>query len=268
MSEEVDGAAADAVEVRRRPRAVTVALATAGLLAVTAASAAVTVAVGRPDGRTTVAARPPVAQQSKSASASPSASPTPSATPSAAPVTPTPTPAPSSTVHGTVDGQTHGGDIRYFLLPLPEGAEVYGSADGNSLSSKEVAAEFGSTDDIAGVLDSYGYQDDAADRHYRTLDGKQDVMTRLLRFKSRQMAKEFARGTTFKSGDTFDIDGDDEAHGVILKPEQQAWTGELIGVGSVGDIEYEVKVLVKGTPDKALLMDAMKRQRERLATGG
>lgn len=171
-------------------------------------------------------------------------------------------------MHGTVDGSTHGGDIRYFLIPMPAGAESYGSADGTSLSTKEVAAEFNNADEMSSVLDSYGYQGDAATRHYRTLDGQQEVSTRLLRFKSRQMAKEFAKGMSFKSGDTFDVDGDSDAQGVLLKPEQQAWTGEMIGVSYVGDIEYEVTVMVKGTPDKALLVDAMKRQRDRLAAGG
>ncbi|AUG78740.1 hypothetical protein CFP65_3970 [Kitasatospora sp. MMS16-BH015] len=262
--EDAESGAARAAAVRPRPRRAAVALAVAGLLAVTAVSATVTVAVGRPAGRKPVAAAKSAAP---TVSSSPSAGPTPSPA-----VTPTqsaaPAPAPSSTVHGTVDGSTHGGDLRYFLLPLPDGAEVYGSADGLSLSQKDVSAEFGNADQMGQVLDSYGYQDDAATRHYRTADGRQDVTTRLLRFKSRQMAKEFARGMSFKKGDSFEIDGDGDAQGVQLTPEQQAWTGELIGVSSVGDVEYEVTVMVKGTPDKALLVDAMKRQRDRLASGG
>jgi hypothetical protein len=42
----------------------------------------------------------------------------------------------------------------------------------------------------------------------------------------------------------------------------------MIGVSSTGDVEYEIRVYVKGTPDKALLADAMKRQRDRLGSGG
>ncbi|MFD9125633.1 hypothetical protein [Kitasatospora sp. NPDC059571] len=250
--------------VRRMPRAMTVALAATGLLAVTAASAAVTVAVGRPD-RTA-----PVAAAAPSAAASPSASPSASAPASASPAASSaaPAPTPSSTVHGTVSGGTHGGDIRYFLLPLPAGAESYGSADGTSLSTKEVSEQFSNSDEMPDILKSYGYRNDAAERRYRTADGSQEVYVRILRFSGRSMAKEFADGLKFKSGDSFDIDGDGNAQGVMIKPEQEAWTGEMIGVSFSGDIEYEVKVYVKGTPDKALLVDAMKRQRERLATGG
>ncbi|GJF29354.1 hypothetical protein KNE206_20540 [Kitasatospora sp. NE20-6] len=171
-------------------------------------------------------------------------------------------------MHGTVHGSTHGGDIRFFLLPMPGGAEPYGSADGTKLSTDDVADEFGNSDEMPEILRSYGYKNDAAERRYRTADGSQEVHVRLLRFSSRSNAQEFASGMTFGSGDSFRIAGDGNARGVMLKPEQEAWTGEMIGVSFSGDIEYEVTVLVKGTPDKALLVDAMKRQRERLASGG
>ncbi|MEV6211435.1 hypothetical protein [Kitasatospora sp. NPDC051914] len=251
-----------AATVRRSPRSV--ALAAAGLFAVTALSATATVAVGRPDDTAQAAAPAATASASASgasASASPSAAAPPTAKPSAAPV-------PTSTLHGTVDGSTHGGDIRYFLLPLPAGAESYGSPDGAKLSTDEVSEEFSNPSEMPEVLRSYGYKNDAAERRYRTADGTQEVYVRLMRFKSRQMAKEFAAGLTFKHGDTFDIPGDGAAQGIMLKPEQEAWTGEMVGVSFSGDIEYEVTVYVKGTPDKALLVDAMKRQRERLASGG
>ncbi|MGK4582248.1 hypothetical protein [Kitasatospora sp. HPMI-4] len=235
---------------------------TAGLLAVTAASAAVTVAVGRPTAHPAVTAvrpAPSVTAAAPSASRGPSAAPSTSAAP---------VPSPSSTLHGTVNGSTHGGDIRYFLLPVPDGAEPYGPTDGTGLSVKDIAAEYSNAGDIPAVLDSYGYQDDGATRRYRTADGKQEVEVRLLRFKSRAMAQEFARSETFKNGESFGIDGDDSAQGYLLKPRQEAWTGNLVGVGYAGDIEYQVTVSVKGTPDKSQLMDVMKRQRERLSAGG
>ncbi|KJK56348.1 hypothetical protein [Saccharothrix sp. ST-888] len=167
-----------------------------------------------------------------------------------------------------MNGGTHGGDLRYFLLPMPDGAEPYGSPDGTELSVKDIAARYSNSGEIPAVLDSYGYQDDGALRRYRTADGKQEVETRLLRFKSRSMAKEFAKSETFKNGQNFGIDGDGEAQGYLMKPGQEAWTGRLVGVGYVGDVQYQVTVFVKGTPDKSQLMDVMKRQRERLSDGG
>lgn len=244
---------------RRLPRVAAVALATAGLLTVTAASAAVTVVVGKPDRPRTVAAAPVTASAS------------PSATPSAAVpvVTPSPSllPSPSSTLHGTLSGSTHGGDLRYFLVPIPDGGESYGSADGTALTMDDLAAEFDKSTDIKGILDSYGYQEGAY-RQYRTADGSMEVSSRLLRFSSREKAKDFAANSTFSAGTSVDVDGDSDARGFVFKPDQQAFPGHLVGVSFVGDVEYEVTVDVKGDPDKALLSDAMKRQRDRLSSAG
>ncbi|MDH6112068.1 hypothetical protein P3T36_004955 [Kitasatospora sp. MAP12-15] len=245
---------------RRLPRVAAVALATAGLLTITAASAAVTVVVGKPDHPRTVAAAPVTA------------GPSPSATPSAAPglvVTPSPTlvPSPSSTLHGTLSGSTHGGDLRYFLIPIPDGGESYGSADGMALTMDDLTKEYSDSPDIKSILDSYGYQEGVY-RQYRTADGSMEVSSRLLRFSSRENAKEFAASSTFSAGTSVSVDGDSEAKGFVFKPDQQAFPGHLIGVSYMGDVAYEVTVDVKGDPDKALLSDAMKRQRDRLSSAG
>ncbi|MGW2871837.1 hypothetical protein [Kitasatospora sp. NPDC001225] len=248
---------------RRLPRAVGVALATAGLLAVTAASAAVTVAVGKPDTRPVAAAAPAPSKASAGASAS--------ATPSAAPV-PVPTavpaePAPASTVKGTVSGGKHEGDLRYFLLPIPAGGESYGPVDGMAMSDDDVADLFGKQDGIMDILKSYGYKG-GANRMYRTADGKAEVTVTLLKFGSTAMAADFARNYKIKSLDPFDIDGDSGGRGYLKAPKQQAYTGSMSGISSQGDVQYTIDVDVKGTPDKALLNELMKRQREWLTTGG
>ncbi|MEV7187282.1 hypothetical protein [Kitasatospora sp. NPDC093102] len=249
---------------RRLPRAVGVALATAGLLAVTAASAAVTVAVGKPDAR-------PAATAAAPAPSKPAASATASATPSAAPV-PVPTavpaePAPASTVKGTVNGGKHEGDLRYFLLPIPAGGESYGPVDGMTMTDDDVAALFGKQDGIMDILKSYGYKGGAT-RMYRTADGKAEVTVTLLKFGSTAMADDFVKGYKVKSLDPFDIDGDPGGRGYLKDPKQQAYTGSMSGISSQGDVQYTIDVDVKGTPDKALLNELMKRQREWLTTGG
>ncbi|MFD0410318.1 hypothetical protein ACFVHV_33905, partial [Kitasatospora sp. NPDC127116] len=256
----------------RLPRAVGVALATAGLLAVTAASAAVTVAVGKPAARSAAAAPAPSrVAASASASAGATASATASATPSAAPV-PVPSaapaePAPASTVKGTVKNGQHEGDLRYFLLPLPAGGESYGPADGMTMTNDDVAALFGKQDGIMDILGSYGYRSGAT-RTYRTADGKAEVTVTLLKFGSTAAARDFVKGYEVKSLSPFDIDGDPGGHGYLQAPKQQAYTGSMSGISSQGDVQYTVDVDVKGTPDKALLNELMKRQREWLTTGG
>ncbi|MQS13089.1 hypothetical protein F7Q99_12530 [Streptomyces kaniharaensis] len=257
--------APDAAAPRRLPRAVGVALATAGLLAVTATSAAVTVAVGKPDARPAAAAPAPTATTAASVSASPS--PTPSAVPVPTPTAVPTTPKPASTVKGTVNGGKHDGDLRFFLLPIPDGGESYGPADGRTMTSEDVAAMFGKQDGIMDILGSYGYKEGAT-RMYRTADGKVEVTVTLLHFGSTAMATEFVRGYTVKSQDPIDIDGDPNAHGYVHKPRQQAFTGSMTGISSQGDVQYTIDVEVKGTPDKALLSDLMKRQREWLSSGG
>ncbi|MFJ5119649.1 hypothetical protein [Kitasatospora sp. NPDC088548] len=267
-TEPVPAAEPVAAPARRLPRAVGVALATAGLLAVTATSAAVTVAVGKPESRPAVVAGPTgtaAAGVSPTASPSPSASATASAVPTEVPAVP-PAPKPTSTVKGSVNGGKHEGDLRYFLLPIPDGGESYGPVDGATLTDDEVSEMFGNQDGIMRILGSYGYKD-AASRMYRTADGKAEVTVTLLHFGSTREAGDFAKGYTMKQ-DSIDIDGDPNAHGYVHKPKQQAYTGSMTGISSQGDVQYTIDVEVKGTPDKALLSELMKRQREWLSSGG
>ncbi|MFD8788953.1 hypothetical protein [Kitasatospora sp. NPDC059599] len=249
---------------RRLPRAVGVALATAGLLAVTAASAAVTVAVGKPDPHPAAAPVVTAAPQA-SASATASASPTPEPVP--VPTAVPTEPAPASTVKGTVSGGKHAGDLRYFLLPIPAGGESYGPADGMTMTDDDVAEIFGKQDGIKDILASYGYKEGAS-RMYRTADGKAEVTVTLLHFGSASMATDFVKGYKIKSLDPIDLDGLPDARGYLKKPKQQAYTGSMTGIASQGDVQYTIDVDVKGTPDKALLSELMKRQRDWLASGG
>ncbi|MFJ3787990.1 hypothetical protein [Kitasatospora sp. NPDC090091] len=244
------------------------ALATAGLLAVTVTSAVVTVAVGKPDPRPAAVAAPAAVPTTATSSPSPSAPASAPATPSAAPTTapPAPEPKPTSTVKGTVKGGKHDGDLRYFLLPIPDGGESYGPVDGMTMDDEAVADIFGNQDGIMRILGSYGYKD-AATRTYRTADGKAEVTVTLMRFATTGGASDFAKNHTMKL-DPIDIDGDPAAHGYLDRPKQQAYTGSMAGISSQGDVQYTIDVDVKGTPDKALLSELMKRQREWLSNGG
>ncbi|MEY9949966.1 hypothetical protein ABH937_007081 [Kitasatospora sp. GAS1066B] len=249
---------------RRLPRATIVTLATLGLLAVTAASATVTVAVGRPGHHPAAAAAIAPAGPSTAPAAQPgpgtSATPVPLPSLSLAP-------SPTGNLHGSVNGDTHGGDLRFFLVTLPDGAEAYGAADGTALTVSDIAKNYAKPDETQGILDSYGYQE-AAYRRYRTADGQTEISAQLMRFSSADNAKAFAQSATWDSATSVSVNGDSSARGFLFKPAQQADTGELAGVGWVGDVEYEVHVYVKGDPDASLLADAMKRQRDRLGSGG
>ena len=262
-----------AVPARRPSRAAGSVLATLAVLALTAASAAVTVAVGKPDERPSAAAAPLPAASSaaSSAPASASAAARPGAAASPSPLLtlappPAPGPRPATTLHGSVDGGTHGGDLRYFFVPVPEDAEPYGSADGFKLTDEELVAEYGQKDIIA-VLNSYGFKQ-SVERMYRTADGRADVRIRLVHFSSASNAAEFVTNANYKADESFDVAGVAGARGFLFKAEQKAFTGELVAIASKGDVEIEIEIEAKGDLDKGLLADVMKRQSDRLSSGG
>ncbi|WP_406096333.1 hypothetical protein [Kitasatospora purpeofusca] len=258
---------------RKLPRAVGVALATVGLLAVTAVSATVTVAVGKPDHRPAAVAATAPATAATTTAGTASSAPTGTATASAAPTTappaapaPAPVPTPTSTLKGTVSNGRHDGDLQYFLLPIPQGGESYGPADGMLLTDKDMGDQMGGGADVMKTLKSLGYKDSAT-RTYRTADGKAEVTVTLVRFSTAARATDFARNYTLDGLDPVEITGDPTAHGYVDKPKQQAYTGSLSGISSQGDVQYIIDVDVKGTPDKALLSELMKRQRDWLTSG-
>ncbi|MFC8452773.1 hypothetical protein [Kitasatospora sp. NPDC057223] len=226
----------------------------------TAASAAVTVNVGKPE------AGPVTVGSVQAPAAAPRATASPSPLLTLAPA-PAPAPRPATTLHGSVAGDTHGGDLRYFFVPVPENAESFGSADGYQLSDPELVVAYGQKD-IISVLDSYGFKE-SVERTYRTADGKADVLVRLTRFSSASNTTEFiGSGGYTKADESFDIGGVAGGRGFLFKPKQKAFTGEMIGVAGKGDVQIEVEIDVKGDLDKALLTDVMKRQVDRLSSGG
>jgi hypothetical protein len=136
-----------------------------------------------------------------------------------------------------------------------------------SMTRKDLGEMFGKPDDVDGIINDLGYKDGAV-RTYRTADGKAEVTVTLLHLGSADIASRFVQFYNIKSQEPIDIDGDPNAHGFRKKPKNEAFTGSMTGVGSQGDVQYTIDVEVKGTPDKALLNDVMKRQREWLASGG
>ncbi|AXI78691.1 hypothetical protein C7M71_015920 [Peterkaempfera bronchialis] len=159
----------------------------------------------------------------------------------------------------------HSGDLRFFLLPVPKGAEVYGQPDGTTLSLAAVAKGFDNAGETRRILRDYDFRS-AAYRSYRAEDGSAEVTSRLIRFGSSVRAKWFVQGMSM-GGTAFTVPGVDGARGFLFKPEEEGETGQLIGHFHQGDVEVEITVAVKGNPDKALLADLMKRQQKRLSTG-
>lgn len=236
-------------------------LAGGGLLAVATASALVTIAVGGGFGGGTKA----VAAATEAPSASPSA--TPSAAPSPTTASPTPAaPSPTPTVKGSVDGSSHSGDLRYFLLPVPDDAQAEGDINGTTMSLGDIANLMGNPSTSKSILNSYGFTH-AAYRTYRTNDGTLTVTARLIQFDGPGHASDWVTGLSFSSGSDFTPDGVSNAKAVAHDPSSPEGVGLLEGISHVGDVEYEIDVEGTGKLDHSLLAPLMKREEQRLGTG-
>ncbi|WP_042415710.1 hypothetical protein [Streptacidiphilus anmyonensis] len=256
---EAEADAEVASPVKRR-KGVTVAVGAVVWLAIAGASAAVAANTG--GGGVAVAASAPGASASASASASAGAAPTlPTGTP-----TPTPMPSPSSTVKGYVSGSSHSGDVRFFLLPVPDDAEAYGDTDGTKESVSDIAKEMGNASTSKSILEQLGCSGGAF-RIYRTNDGQYTVTAHLIHFDSAGHAADWVSGLTFGHGDSFDVSGISDAKGQAINPSDSGGVGTLMGVSHVGDVEYEIDIQGTGSLDHSLLTPLMQREEKLLRTG-
>ena len=144
-----------------------------GLVALVALTAGAVVALGSSPDRTHAA---PAATAT-----TPSATPTATNTAPSTPVSDSATTA--APAAGTVRDGVHSGDLRFFLLPAPKDADVYGDPAGSPLTSDDIAS--GAADPAASrrALTTYGFRG-GAHRTYLTADGEAEVTIRLARFAS------------------------------------------------------------------------------------
>ncbi|MBF9070846.1 hypothetical protein [Streptacidiphilus fuscans] len=242
-----------------------IALGVAGWLVLAAGTAGAVVAAGGSGsgsgGTTAAAASPsPVASADAKATPSPKAAPT-----TAAPASPTPTPGP--TVKGSVSGSVHSGDLRYFLLPVPDGAQVYNDVNGASESCGDIAKVMSDPSTSRSVLDQLGCQGGAT-RSFLTNDGVWTVKVELIHFDGPGHASDWVSGLSFSQGDSFSVSGISDAKGQSFAPSSSTGgNGQVIGVSHVGDVEYEIDITGSGTPSRSLLTQLMQRQEQRLSTG-
>lgn len=239
-------------------------LAVVGFLAIVAGTAGTVVAVGKPGGSSTQAASAPSARATHSAPASPS--------PTAAPTTPAPVvvptiaPSPTSTVHGSVDGDSHTGDLRFFLLPIPAGGQVIGDADGTTESLSTLSKEMADPSQGLSALNSWNCTGGAI-REYRSPDGTLTITTELKHFDSDSDASGWVSGLSFGKATSFSIPGIGDATGWAYDPSDPTGYGNIIGVSHDGDVEYEINISGTGKIAHSLLLPLMKREEQLLSTG-
>jgi hypothetical protein len=208
-----------------------------------------------------------LAAASASASAHPAASSSAGASASASPTTAPPTTAtPASTVSGRVSDGVHSGDLRYFLLPPPQGtSSVQGDPDGDKESLDDIVQEFGGGSDITSLLHQLGFKN-ACDRTYQDSTMGANVRTELIQFSSSSNAAQFLSGFELDGGgfQSISVPGESGAHGWSYAKDGSY---RLVGVYRDGDTFYEVDVIAPQSVPSSALGSVVTAEHSRLAKG-
>lgn len=239
---------------RRRGRGMYVAAA-AGLAVLTAAVAGAVIALGSSSGHADAAPPTAAAPVTPTPSASAAGATTPSA--SAAPA--------AHRAAGTVRNGVHRGDLRFFLLPAPADADVYGDVDGSPLTADDIAS---TADDEAAskrALHTYGFSGGAY-RTYLTADGGSEVTVRLARFGSPGQAAAYY-SSHYYQGTKLALTGGYPARAYHLASGSAESTDTLLAISYQGDVHVTLTVTGSRTPSHALLQRLLDAQRRRLSTG-
>ena len=200
---------------------------------------------------------------SASVAASASTAPSPSTAPTTATVAP---PTPKSTVTGSVSSGIHSGDLRYFLLPPPQGASsVQGNADGNTDTLDEAVTAYGGTSDQRSILQQAGFKT-AADRTYQDTTMGANVRILLIQFHSSSESQQWLDGISFSGSGYASI----PVHGVS---GALGWSYakdnyyELVGLYREGDTYFEVHLYGQQLIPASDLGQVVSAQHSRLANG-
>ncbi|HEV2640451.1 MAG TPA: hypothetical protein VGX23_35285 [Actinocrinis sp.] len=237
-------------------------------LVLAAGTAAAVVAVASPAPVNTAA----LAGTSASAGATGTSSAGPSgpATTSAPATTAAPTP--TSTVTGTVSGGVHHGDLRFFLLPAPDGpSSVQGAPDGTTENKSTVVGEYGSSSDSSQISSALGRLDfqGGATRTYQDSTLGANVTVELLQFGSHSDAKQwlgFFQGSV-PTGDTkLTIPGESGSIG-WSSSDDSTESYSLTGLFVEGDTFYNITVFGDQELDDSSLTNVMNDEYNRLANG-
>jgi hypothetical protein len=237
------------------------AAAVTGVVALAAVTAGAVFAFGSSPGGTDAAVLPKAtaratdtasAAASASASASGSAAPTASAAPGTAPT-------------GAVSDGVHSGDLRYFLIPPPAGADVYGDPAGSADTAADVAAADADQDKAARALSAYGFRA-AATRTYLTADGVTEVTVELVRLRGTDQAAAYYAASGYQAT-TLPLPGGYPARGYDLSSGSAESANTLLATSYQGDVHITISVTGGRAPSRALLQHLLDAQHQRLRTG-
>jgi hypothetical protein len=166
---------------------------------------------------------------------------------------------------GRVEHGVHAGDLRFFLLPAPKGADVYGSPAGSSDTADDVAAGAPDQDRAQQALASHGFRA-AAGRTYLTADGDTEVTVELARFGTPDQAAGYYT-SSFYQAPAIALQASHPARGYDLASGSAESADTLLAVSYEGDVHITLSVTGARTPSPALLRQLLDAQYQRLKSG-
>ncbi|SEG88740.1 hypothetical protein SAMN05216223_119131 [Actinacidiphila yanglinensis] len=230
-----------------------------GLVALAALAAGAVIAFGSPSGGADAAATP-----SATAPAPRSDAPTATAEPSGPGSAASPSPA-AGKAAGRVAHGVHTGDLRYFLIPPPEQADVYGDPAGSADTAADVAAGSADESQAQRALTTYGFRS-AASRTYLTADGVSEVTVELVRLHGPSQAAAYYSASSYQAT-TLPLQGSYPARGYDLSSGSAESSDTLLAISYQGDVQITVSVTGGRTPSHTLLQHLLDAQYQRLKTG-
>jgi hypothetical protein len=166
---------------------------------------------------------------------------------------------------GQVAHGVHTGDLRYFLIPPPEHADVYGDPAGSADTAADVAAGSADGSQAERDLKLYGFRA-AATRTYLTADGVSEVTVDLVRLRGSSQAAAYCSASSYQA-DKLTLHGSYPARGYNLSSGSAESADTLLAVSYQGDVQFTISVTGGKTPSRALLQDLLDAQYQRLKTG-
>jgi hypothetical protein len=189
-----------------------------------------------------------------------------SASPTAAPTTAAPKPTPASTVTGSVSDGIHSGDLRFFLLPPPQGpSSVQGDPDGDTETIDEAVATYGGDSDQASQLQQAGFKT-GADRTYQDSTMGANVEIQLIQFHSTDDAQVWAENFTLSGAGyaKISVPGLSDAKGWSYADDGSY---NLVGLYDEGDTFFEVQIYSTQALSAQDLAQVLSAEHDRLAHG-
>jgi hypothetical protein len=189
-------------------------------------------------------------------------------TPSRTAGTTAPATAAATPVTGHVNKGVHTGDLRSFLLPVPDDATVQGDPGGSPLALADAKDIVDSRDAAAArtELTTYGFQ--AADyRIYRSEDGRTTVTVKLTRFRTPALAAAYDEQHRYSYTGITPMPLAEPFPARAYRTVPGSAYHQMLATSHQGDVQFLVEIDTAPTPSPALLTALVKAQYHRLATG-